>query len=107
MLSKKFIKKRNGGVNLGEHTENFHCISSVKIAYWHIGTDGLNTRTERTHTKECVKMSLSKKTYIAVAEVLRTARTKKDIITGLSNLFAMDNARFDPYRFREAINRKD
>jgi len=52
-------------------------------------------------------MSLSKKTYIAVAEVLRTARTKKDIITGLSNLFAVDNARFDPYRFREAINRKE
>jgi len=52
-------------------------------------------------------MSLSKKTYIAVAEVLRTARTKKDIITGLSNLFAVDNPRFEPYRFREYINRKN
>ena len=52
-------------------------------------------------------MSLSKKTYIAVAEVIRNARTKKDIIDGLSNYFAVDNPRFEPYRFREAINRKN
>jgi len=51
-------------------------------------------------------MSLSKKTYIAVAEVLRTARTKKDIIEGLSNYFAVDNPRFEPWTFREYINRK-
>ena len=49
---------------------------------------------------------LSKKTYIAVAEVIRNARTKKDIIDGLSNYFAVDNPRFEPWTFREAINKR-
>ena len=41
-----------------------------------------------------------------MAEIIKNARTKKDIIDGLSNYFAVDNPRFEPWTFREAINKR-
>ncbi|MBE3095143.1 MAG: hypothetical protein IMZ52_08940 [Actinobacteria bacterium] len=49
---------------------------------------------------------MSKKDYVRIAEILRNARTKKDIIDKLCNYLAEDNSRFEPWTFREAINRK-
>jgi hypothetical protein len=47
---------------------------------------------------------LSKKDYVAIAEIIKNSKTEKEMITGLMGYFSEDNPRFDPIRFMKYIN---
>lgn len=47
-------------------------------------------------------MSMSKRDYVAIAEIIRNAENKEQIVRGLTRHFAHDNARFVPDRFVRA-----
>lgn len=47
-------------------------------------------------------MSMSKKDYELIADVINKKETRGGIILGLSYAFERDNPRFDPVKFKEA-----
>lgn len=47
-------------------------------------------------------MSLSRKHYKAIAEIIRVCKTKNEVMECLANYFEEDNAWFDRFRFYEA-----
>jgi len=51
-------------------------------------------------------MSLSKKHFEKVAEILRTCNSDKERITAFEQWFSMENLRFDSEKFKRACQRR-
>lgn len=55
------------------------------------------------NTGDTRKMTLSKKYYKAIAEIIAYSNNTEDIINGLCTYFKQDNPRFNPTKFKEHI----
>ena len=50
-------------------------------------------------------MSVSKKDFVAIANILRTHKATPETISDFCTYFRTENPRFDAYKFREYVRR--